>query len=199
MNMTKENIQVIEETNQFIEQNKEDIILYLEKQLIQFRELFSSKVLNPWYLCYALNFEIMEKDNLDENIKTILRFKQATPYVYYNNKLNSFELNFYLMKEFVYYLITLYLPSEFKFKNFFTKEIILHSNTTDATKKENIIEKIVEDYALKFLIPDKIFNQYYIETNDIKKCSEYFRVEEKIIETILEHNKNNLKTLKKSR
>lgn len=155
MNMTKENIQLIEETNQFIEQNKDDIILYLEKQLIQFRELFSSKILNQWYLCYALNFEIMEKDNLDENIKTILRFKQATPYVYYNNKLNSFELNFYLMKEFVYYLITLYLPSEFKFKNFFMKEIILHSNTTDATKKENIIEKIVEDYALKFLIPTK--------------------------------------------
>lgn len=140
MNTTKENIQLIEEIDQFIEQNKEDVILYLEKQLIEFRELFCSENLNPWYLCHALNFEIIEKDNLDENVKTILRFEQNTPYIYYNNKLNSYELNFYLMKEFIYYLIILYLPSEFKFKNFFMKNIFLHSNTTDDTKKEKIVE-----------------------------------------------------------
>lgn len=194
MDTSKENIQLTEEINQFIEQNQDDTILYLEKQLIKFRDLFSSEILNPWCLCYALNFEIIEKDNLDENIKTVLRFEQATPYIYYNNKLNRSELNFYLMKEFIYYLIILHLPSEFRFKNFFMKNIFLHSNTTDTTTKENIVEKIIDDYALEFLISKKAFNYYYTKTNNIKKCSEQFEVEEEIIKSYISKN---IKTLKK--
>ena len=194
MNKTKYDIELTKEINQLIEQNQDDIILYLEKQLIKFRELFSSEILNPWYLCFALNFEIIEKDDLDRNIKTILNFQKSKPFIYYSNKLNSSELKFYLMKEFIYYLIILYLPSEFKFENLFNKNVILDSSITENTKPTTIAEQIVYDYTIKFLIPEKAFNYYYTKTNDIKKCSEQFEVEEEIIKSYISKN---IKTLKK--
>lgn len=93
------------------------------------------------------------------------------------------------------------LPSDEKFEKLFMKKVKLHSITNDKpqNKTEEIVNKVLEDAAIKFLVPEDLFWNYYNENKDIKKCSEYFRVEEKIIEKILEHNKNNLKTLKKSR
>lgn len=98
MSKNNQEMKLTDRINSLIEINQDSILSYFENRLIEYRKLFSQELFDPRFLCFVVSLKIIEKEDLGCNTKTILRFEKATSYIYYNSKLNNYELNFCLMK-----------------------------------------------------------------------------------------------------
>ena len=176
--------------NKLIENNKEEVLEYLSYKIFFAREKFG-KVLNPWELMIFYNIDLygFMPSNDDSLLKTFLGFdEKGVPYIAFDaTSLPNPKLRFLLMMEIQYYLMIKYIIDR-KISNIDMNElknIKFHSINFkyiyEILNDNSFVEKTIRNLAFDALAPRNYFKSFWLKEKNVRRCFEYFGIDEEII------------------